>query len=95
MATFANHFNPSQVSVTSSATLILTHIGNGARKGCIVVNTGGATVFLGRNSSVTAATGFPLLAGAALNLDAGIAYQGDIYGITSSATVTVGVAEFT
>lgn len=78
----------SQVSVGASATpLLAANLGARAR---VLTNThASATVFIGATSGVTTANGHPLAAGASMS----ITYTGTLYGITASATVTVGASE--
>lgn len=58
------------------------------RHSLILVNVGTETVYIGPDSSVTAANGIPLLQDASYEADSGGVklYMGDIWAITSSGT---------
>lgn len=89
--TFVSTYNT--VTVTTTATLILAT--NPLRKGCLIVNTANATIYLGMDANVTTANGIPVAANGAFN-NSGLedAYRGDIYGIIGSATADVRYWEF-
>jgi hypothetical protein len=76
-----------QVSVTGAATPIVTQYSS--RSGITIVNTGATTVYIGENSSVTTATGYPLVSGASVSFST----TGAIYGITSGGTNVCGYLE--
>lgn len=76
------------VTVNTNATLIAAS--NPARKGCVIVNNGGASIFLGMDSGVTTSNGLPVASNATFsnsNLEA--AWRGDIYGIIGSNSADV------
>ena len=73
-----------QVTVTGSATQILLPFPS--RSGATIVNTGGSTVYIGENNSVTISTGYPLLASSSISFST----TGAIYGITSGGSDVVG-----
>jgi hypothetical protein len=76
-----------QISVTSSGVLIIA--ANAARAGVIITNPSATlTVYIG-TSGVTTGNGFPLGPGANVTLPV----VSDVYGITSSTSVTVGYLE--
>jgi hypothetical protein len=85
-------FNHGQVSVGTSATQIRPS--SVTRVGCTIVNTSpAATVYVGDDNTVTTSTGYPLLPQTDMVLDPeGGTYNGEIWGITSGATVAVGYA---
>lgn len=76
------------VSVGTIATRIM--VSNPDRKGCVVVNTANATIYLGMDASVTTSNGLPIAANASFNNSGvGDAWRGDIYGVIGSATADV------
>jgi len=76
-----------QVSVTSSGTQIIA--ANANRGGILIYNTDSTNaVFIG-GANVTASNGHELPAGQAISLP----YQGSLYGIVASASVTVSYIE--
>jgi len=79
----------SAVTVATTATLLAP--ANGDRVSIAIINNGGVTLYVG-GSGVTAATGVPIPAGAALaDSDSTDAY----YGIVASGTVDARVLEAT
>lgn len=87
------------VSVTSSPVAVFTPSGNDTT--AVLTNTGTSTLYLGQ-SAVTAATGFPLLAGQSLQVN----YNATLYAVagvdtlvtptsTASATITLGATAIT
>ena len=77
------------VNVTTTATLIVPS--NAKRISIIVENEGASEVFIGSDSTVTAANGVKLAEDGTFCEDAGgtRVYKGDIYGITSAGTADV------
>jgi hypothetical protein len=73
-------FGTSQVAVTTAATKIVP--GASGRDTVTLYNTGTATAYVGNSANVTALTGFPIIAGAALVMNSTI----DIYAIGAAAT---------
>ena len=82
-----------KVTVSTSATLLAAKGGDvGYPQAVLVSNpTGGATVFLG-GSTVNTTQGFPLLAGAAVSVDAS---GEELYGIVAASTQDVNVLKRT
>lgn len=80
----------SQLTVSATAVLILP--ANASRLGASIANPAGPnTIYWGQTSGVTTATGFPIPAGSAYNIDTPN-YLGNVYAITTgtgqlSATV--------
>lgn len=62
-----------------------------ARRTVAITNFSAQTVYLGGDSTVTSATGFPLLAGVTINLQLGLADA--VYGRGATATPTVAYIE--
>jgi hypothetical protein len=84
------------VSVTTDATSLVAE--NFERIGLTIDNQGSVTVFIGDVSTVTAATGITLAAGAKLtyNFDGGSPqyfFQSQLWGIVSSGTADVRIME--
>lgn len=82
---------PSAISVGTGATLILA--ANSQRKSALIGNnnaTGGATLFLGRDATVTVSNGYPLAAGASFT-DAST--KDAWYGIVASGSCDARVLE--
>ncbi len=78
------------VSVTTSAKLIVA--ANAQRHSLVLHNaSGGARVYLGPDSSITASNAIPFDMGSNWDADSGGVkmYTGPIYGITSSGTADV------
>lgn len=73
-----------QVPVTGAATQIVAAYPS--RSGITIVNTGGVTVYIGENATVTTATGYPLAASASVSFST----TGAVYGITAGTAATVG-----
>lgn len=73
---------PAQAVAVSTSPVILAG-SQPSKSTAIVANTGSATIYLG-DSTVTAATGFPLPATDSLSFDLGVAEV--LYGICASAT---------
>lgn len=87
------------VSVPSSPVVVFAPSGNDTT--AVLLNTGSTTLFLGQ-SGVTAATGFPLLAGQSISVN----YNAKLYAVagvdtvtspstTTTATATVGATSLT
>ncbi len=73
------------VTVTGAATQIMAS--NMERKGCVIVNNGAVTIYLGMDASVTSSTGLPLAAGATFgNSNFYALWRGAIYGVTASSS---------
>jgi hypothetical protein len=81
------------VSVASTATLIVAS--NPLRKGCLIVNNGAATIYLGMDANVTTVNGLPIASNGVFN-NSGLndAYRGDIWGIIASSTADVRFWEY-
>ena len=74
--------------MTTSAVQLLA--ANTARWSALISNTSAsATLYVGATSGVTTATGHPIAAGTSMT----IGYNGTVYGIASSGTITVGASE--
>jgi hypothetical protein len=73
-------FTTTQVAVGTSAALAVA--GAMGRDTATLYNTGTATAYVGNSAGVTSANGFPIIAGAALAMEA----TADIYAIGSAAT---------
>lgn len=84
----ADTLDYAQVSVGTTATLILA--AESERIEAWISNQGGASVFLGDDTSVTTSNGFELPTGEILRLEF---YTGAIYGIVAAGTNTVGTLE--
>lgn len=82
-------FATAQVSVAATATLIAA--GRNQRNSITVTNTTAVAIYLGNSSGVTTSTGtlLPGVIGASLTLP----YDGAVYGISSTGSNTVTVAE--
>jgi len=73
------------VSVGTTPTLIIPV--NARRTSFYLLNNGTNEMYIGENSSVTVATGFPLAAASQVSEDEGSnVYKGDIYGIVAAGT---------
>lgn len=81
------------VSVTGTATRIIS--ANAARQELFITNSSVTTdIFIGPDSTVTAATGLPLYAGQTRERSRGFSiWLGDVYGITSTGTADIRVWE--
>lgn len=82
---------PAAVVVTTAATLILA--ANANRKAALIANnnpSGGQTLYLGRDNTVTAANGLPLAAGAVLG---DVSSSDAWWGIVGSGTADARVLE--
>lgn len=76
------------VTVTTAATKIISI--KAQREGNLIVNASNQTVYLGMDSTVTTATGLPLLANAVFSNTGYLhAWRGDIYGIVAGTTADV------
>ena len=75
-------FTGGAVSVTTTATLIKAL--NTDRNALFIANNDTRTVFIGKDSSVTAANGFPLAKNDVIEFAGGDLFTGDIYGIIAS-----------
>lgn len=77
------------VTVTVAATLIVA--ANPQRQSLILVNTGSETLYVGPDSSVTAANGVAIIQNGTLTEDSGGTrmFMGDVYGITNANTTDV------
>jgi hypothetical protein len=73
-------FKASQVAVTTAATLVVP--GASGRDTVLLYNIGSVTAYLGANTNVTTANGFPLDPRASITMEA----TADIYAIGASAT---------
>jgi hypothetical protein len=73
-------FGTSQVAVTTAATKVVP--GASGRDTVLLYNTGTATAYVGSTANVTTLTGFPIIAGAALTMEA----TADIWAIGAAAT---------
>lgn len=73
-------FSTSQVAVTTAASKVVP--GAPGRDTVTLYNTGTATAYVGNTANVTASTGFPIVAGAALVMEA----TADIWAIGAAAT---------
>mgnify|MGYP003635498518 CR=1 FL=1 len=88
------------VSVTTSATSIISASDKKRRTGLIIRNNeASATVFLGEDNTVTTSNGYPLLAGTELKLENNggsyqFLYRGAVFGIVASGTGDIRVWEF-
>ena len=72
------------VNVTDTATLIIP--ANVRRASFYILNNGLNQMYIGENSSITTATGFPLAAASQLSEDRGEnLWKGDVYGICAIA----------
>jgi hypothetical protein len=78
-------FGTSQVAVTAAASKIVT--GQSGTDTVTLYNTGTTTAYVGAGSGVTSTTGFPIVAGAALVMEATV----DIYAITASGSTTIAI----
>ena len=83
----ASFFDYQQVSVTNSATQLLS--ANTTRRAALVTNNDASTACFIGDASVTSSTGHKLAAGASLT----IPFTGAIYAITASSTITVSASE--
>ena len=81
------------ITVTNGATLIVSP--NPMRLGLLLTNTGTQTVYIGQDTTLTAANGVPLKQDSTLTEDNGGTkmYCGPIYGITATSTSDVRVWE--
>jgi len=75
------------VTVDTTVGGILIMASNPLRKGCLIVNNGSVTIYLGMDNSVTSSTGLPLAANATFN-NSGFndLWKGAIWGITASSS---------
>lgn len=80
-------FTTSQIAVSTSAALAVA--GAMGRDTVTLYNSGSATAYVGNSSGVTTATGFPIIAGAALTMEA----TSDIYAIGAAATTLAVLSE--
>lgn len=81
-------FQYNAVSVGSTATQILPS--NPARRGCLVLNNGSSTMYLGMDANVTTSNGFPIAAGSSLsNSGEHEDWRGAIFGIVVTGSVDV------
>lgn len=77
-----------QASPTTSATLLLA--ANNGRVKALLANAGSATVYLGKDNTVTPSTGLPLVAGAIYEDEASLDAW---YGILAAGTGDVRIVE--
>ncbi len=87
----ANTYNT--VTVGTAAGLVLA--ANTWRIGCTIMNNGGATIYLGTDSSVATGTGIPVGQGGNYDFNGYNNYKGPIYGISGSANQDVRYMEWT
>ena len=82
-------YNTVTVAATSGGTLIVA--ANPQRLSLIITNTDVQTVYIAQDTSITSATGVPLLTNGTLTEDSGGTkmYCGPIYGITATSTSDV------
>lgn len=82
-------YNTVTVPATTGGILIVA--ANPQRLSLIITNTGAQTIYIGQDSSITAATGVPLITNGTLTEDSGgtKVYCGPVYGITSTSTSDV------
>lgn len=73
-------FTTSQIAVSTSAAVAVA--GAPGRDTVTLYNSGSATAYVGNSSAVTTANGFPIVAGAALTMEA----TSDIYAIGAAST---------
>lgn len=86
-------FKVTRTSMTGTAAPIVSApLANRRSLSIRALCSGSALVYIGHNSSVTASTGYPLADGQAIDLDLDDTFT-EIYGITSSGTQAVSVAE--
>lgn len=85
----------SAVSITTAATVIVAaSTQSGGRIGLFILNNSTTTVYIGPDSTVTTANGFPLLAGEKFILQNDTPnpqyfYTGAVYGIVATGTADV------
>ena len=81
----ASSFNTNQVTVQSTATLIVAQ--NTGRKAVVITNLGTTAVYIGSSSSVTTSNGqlLPGVVGASIS----IPQTGPVWGIAASSTEAV------
>lgn len=72
------------VSVAATATVILPTSKN--RAGWSVHNVSTSTIYLGTDSSVTATTGLPILAGEKILADGAYSWRNTLYGIVTTGS---------
>lgn len=80
-------------TITTSATKILSTPSNAGRKSGLITNTSTEIVYIGFDSSLTTATGFPLNQYDVWSTNEPRTYQGDIYGIVAANTADVRIQE--
>lgn len=83
----AANLGTSQVSVNGSVTLLLT--ARPTRRSALITNTNATNILYIGGSAVTSGTGHPILP----QQSCMVPFTGAIYGITASATITVGASE--
>lgn len=94
-ATTSATFTPTQVTVPATANGILILAANANRLGATISNAGPTTVYVQQGATgVTTSNGFAITSGQAYNIDSPL-YLGALYGIVSTGTQTVTVAELT
>lgn len=84
----ANNFEPSQQTVTDSATLIVSS--RDTRNNLLIRNLGSETVYISQADSLATDTAYPIDGGSVLSLDN---YIGALYGITVSGSSDIRVVE--
>lgn len=86
-------FKVTRTSMTAvAAPIVSAPLANRRSLSIRAICSGSAIIYIGHNSSVTASTGYPLADGQAIDLDLDDTFT-TIYGITSSGTQAVSVAE--
>lgn len=79
-----DYLDYNSVTIGTSAAVIKS--ANRSRLGIAVCNLGAATIYLGKNTDVTTAIGFPLLSNQSIYFDG---YVGAVWGVSGSAGNTV------
>lgn len=79
---------PTTVTITSSVSNIISV--NSSRKGLVIKNLSGATIYISSSDSVNISTGYPIETGLSFSLDN---FVGALYGIVSGADVSISVME--
>lgn len=82
-ASLAGTMNNGNVTVTTSATLIIAT--NTSRTSLLIRNNSGATLFIGGDNSVTTSTGYRITGGQSMY----ILETDEVYGIVASGTLDV------
>jgi len=77
------------ITITTSATKILSQPNPGNRKSGLVTNISTGTVYIGFDTSVTTSNGIPLIQYSVWETNEPYCYQGNVYGIIGSGTADV------